>query len=152
MEFLTPTSWSWGFPMSPTQIETLLPYQLLPKSTQKVLDESAKGTLYAKVERATMGVHHAELGSCLCERWKLPSLVVASARSHLASREVLEEASIPRGALVVTATCRLTKASLPEQNAQGWSELIQVPLTRLKVILAEAATFAKACREKVFTL
>ena len=129
----------------------LITVQLLPKSTQKIQEKAAGGTPYARAERSLLGVDHAELGACLCERWKLPPLLAASVGHHLATREVLEEASIPRGALVVSAACRLVKADVPESEAKAWCEFIRLPAKGLKAIRDQSLKFARVCHAEIFS-
>lgn len=65
----------------------------------------------------------AEVGAFVLERWKFPPAVVAAARHHGAPLDVLEEASLPREALVAAAACRLVRgedvASLLRLDAPG---------------------------------
>jgi putative nucleotidyltransferase with HDIG domain len=100
------------------------------------------GEAYAAAERRLLGTEHAEIGACLCERWRFPAAIVAAARHHAAPAELLEETQLPREAHVVAAACRLAR---DQADVERWTPFLRLPPARVAEIRTEAARRAEAC-------
>jgi putative nucleotidyltransferase with HDIG domain len=48
----------------------------------KFVEETYNGSSLVEIESKLLGCHHAEVGGCLLERWKLPQHLVAAVRYH----------------------------------------------------------------------
>jgi HD-like signal output (HDOD) protein len=120
----------------------LVVYQHLRGPMKEILADVAGGQPYGAAEMRVLGVDHAAIGTCVCERWRLPRPVVAAVRHHLDPADVLEEIQLPREALVVAAACRLVGE--PGPDAARWTSFLRVPAEKAAELRAEAARRAEA--------
>lgn len=81
----------------------------------------------------------AEIGAFVLERWKFPAGVFGAARHHGDTLEMIEEASLPREAVVAAACCRLAKG-----EGGRWCALLRLAPDQAAELAAEADRRAKA--------
>lgn len=81
----------------------------------------------------------AEVGAFVLERWKFPAGVFGAARHHADTIEMIEDASLPREAVVAAACCRLVKG-----EGGRWTALLRLSPGQASEIAAESERRAKA--------
>ncbi len=116
----------------------------LPGPFRQVLDAAAKGERVEAAEARLLGVDHALVGACVCERWRFPVPVCAAARHHLDAADALEEIQLPREALVVAAVCRLVRDGTAAPELARWAPFLRLPPAKLEELRAEAVRRAQA--------
>lgn len=80
-----------------------------------------------------------EIGAFVLERWKFPAGVFGAARHHADSIETLEDASLPRDAMVAVACCRLVRG-----EGGRWLSLLRLTPAQAADVAAESERRAKA--------
>ena len=80
-----------------------------------------------------------EFGAFVLERWKFPAGVAAAARHHADSVDAIEDASLPREAVVAAACCRLVRG-----EGGRWTALLRLTPTQAVEVAAGAERLAKA--------
>ena len=120
----------------------LVIYQHLRGPMKEILAAASGGEAWEAAEKRVLGVDHAAIGACVCERWRLPKPVVAAVRHHRDPADVLEEIQLPREALVVAAACRLVREDTPEPAR--WTSFLRVPAEKVAELRAEALRRAEA--------
>jgi putative nucleotidyltransferase with HDIG domain len=128
----------------------LVEYQYLRAPMQLILKAVRQGTAYDAAEEEILGVTHAVIGACVCDRWNFPKSVVEAARHHLDPAATLEEMELPREAFVVAAMCAMSHTTLPEQDLNRWCELLRVSVDRLKELRGEATQLTLGSLKDVF--
>lgn len=121
----------------------LAEYQHLRSQFRLILAECrATGAPWSEVERRLLGTTYAEIGACLCERWRFPALIVDAARRHLEPMETLAAEGAAREPLVVAGLVALLKAPGDRALHAAWSGPLRVPEDRIPGLLEQAAGLA----------
>ncbi len=131
-------------------IGKLVEYQYLRTPMKAILAKARAGAPYPQAERQVLGTDHAEIGACLCQRWRFPLLVVESVRHHLKAAEELEEIQVPREALVVAGMCQLSGSPPPaEEKVRAWAPLLRLPEERVAEVRVQATQLSKGCLAEI---
>jgi putative nucleotidyltransferase with HDIG domain len=125
----------------------LVEYQHLRGPLKAVLEAVRGGATWQAAELQVLGVDHAEIGACLCERWRFPALIVESARHHLRTADELEELSLPREAMTVAALCHVAADATPPETLARWGKLLRLAPGKLAELRAQAADLARGSAE-----
>ncbi len=133
-------------------IGKLVEVQYLPAQTRAVMAAVRRGSSWEEAEREALGVDHAAIGACVCERWSFPASLVDGVRHHLDSLAVLEKAPVSREAAVVAAMCTLSKRSVSAPELEGWCALLRLPPPRVAEIRTEATRLSLGALRDVFIL
>lgn len=86
-------------------IGKLVEFQYLKVEMKKIMMDVRGGGRFDEVEKRVMGVTHAEIGACVCRKWKFPDSVVLAVEHHLAPLEWLRENAPAQEAYRVAGLC-----------------------------------------------
>ncbi|MEO7987231.1 MAG: HDOD domain-containing protein [Gemmatimonadales bacterium] len=128
-------------------------YQKMPGESRQALERTrASGELLYKIETATLGFHHGQVGSALLERWKLPTPLQEAVAWHHQPRYA---ARYPVEAAIVHVADHQANALqfgssgerlVPPLLAEGWDGLGLAPtvipdvLRQMEVQFSDAVT------------
>lgn len=126
-------------------IGKLVEYQYLRPQLRLILAElRATGAPWIAIERRVLGATYAEIGACLCERWRFPAPIVEAARRHLEPLESFTATGGPREPLVVAGLVSLLEDPADRIRQAAWSGPLGLPEERLPGLLEQAGTLAGA--------
>ncbi|GEM_PF-438929 len=131
-------------------IGKLVEYQYLRHAMREILAGAAGGGKYEEVERRVLGVNHAVIGACVCEKWKFPPAVVEAVRHHLDPISGLEETPLPRTAIVVAVLCAGAKRTLSPEEKEWSSRLLKLTPDQMAEVQAEATKTSLGSLKDVF--
>lgn len=131
-------------------IGKLVEYQFLRAPMKEILAAARNGANFIEEERRRLETDHAEIGACLCERWRFPLSIVEAVRHHLQTPEQLEELQLPREALVVAAMCHLSREALSPVAREAWSGFLGLQGEKIDDIRAEAGRLSTGSLNEVF--
>lgn len=131
-------------------IGKLVEYQYLRHAMREILQGVAGGGKYEEVEMRVLGVNHAVIGACVCQKWDFPPAVYEGVKHHLDPIETLEEIPLPRPALVVSALCTISKRTLAGDELDRWCKLLNVTPDQLKAAQTEATSSSLGSLREVF--
>ncbi len=131
-------------------IGKLVEYQHLRHAMREILEGVARGGRYEEMERIVLGVNHAAIGACVCERWNFPPAIVEAVRRHLDPPASLEDQPLPRASLTVCALCRISRTTIPPEEIERWCQMLKITTAQIDMAKSEATSASLGSLRDVF--
>ncbi len=131
-------------------IGKLVEYQYLRHAMREILEGVARGGRYEEMERIVLGVNHAAIGACVCERWNFSQAMTEAVRRHLEPPENLGGQSLPRVSLVVCALCRISRTALSPAELERWRQILNVTAEQMGTAQTEATSASLGALRDIF--